>query len=99
VHTIYIVEGETGEYSDRSSWLVSTHLSLASASKRMDFLNKQLEDRDLDMYNKAIDTMDRERFDLLSSEMEAFDSQFRCDYTGARYSIVQAPLLLDEDVP
>lgn len=77
---IFIVTGQTGEYSDRVEWLVK---AFRDRAKAMNFIAKA---EDWLRANKlSFQNIDGRR--LVDHPMPDFDPDFRCDYTGTRYCI------------
>ncbi len=80
---VYIIEGHTGEYSDRYSWTVMAYLDADKASAKQALLTEKLQEfglgggfvGDWDMRNNN------------AEKMREFDEKFSCDYTGTHYSI------------
>lgn len=77
--TIYVVEGNCGEYSDRTNWLVKAFSQSESA---IEFRDK--------LHNLAVSTgakvgsVDKDG----EAKMKEIDPQFRSDYTGTEYCIL-----------
>ncbi len=82
---IYLVEGETGEYDDRHSWISKAFKSKESADKFASHLD----------LNITRDSMNGEWYDL-RNEIEAkgklIDPSFHCDYTGTSYCVIEMEL-------
>lgn len=82
---IYIVFGKTGEYSDRSEWLVAAYTEEADAKlhveKATEYANAW------HAFSKSDEFMDLEWVDRQDREKAAnpMDSAFSCDYTGTQY--------------
>lgn len=75
---IYIVEGNTGEYSDRVNWLVKAFKTTEKAEAYRDMLHSKL--LELKLYERKIDRNVK--------IMQEYDEQFQCDYTGSEYTIL-----------
>lgn len=84
---LYVIKGQTGEYSDRTTWTVEAHLSLVKATIRLDFLNGELTRLGLNKENS--DWSEKERAEI---EMIKNDGLFRCFQTS-RYFIETIPLV------
>lgn len=86
---VYIIEGNTGEYSDRTNWLVKAYLDENAAMAEQDRLTNKLKefgvDRGFEMGWAA-----REK---AAEKMRNYDDQFRCDYTGTWYTLLTVDLV------
>lgn len=76
---VYIVQGETGEYSDRTEWAVAAYLHEDDAKEHVRALDAWLGERK-QRYNCAHVCLDRRRLPKCT-----LDPHFQCDYTGTRY--------------
>ena len=87
MHSVYVVIGTTGEYSDRSEWLVQAFEDSFAASMlvfRLEAIykyhaDKPDYDRDEDSHEQML--IDLHKLDPLAS----------VDYTGLRYSVTEVP--------
>jgi hypothetical protein len=76
---IYIVEGSTGEYSDRQDWIVCAYQSKEKAEEHAD----KAEHRAKEMLPK--------RYSNFEGQNE-FDPHMRMDYTGTEYYVIETEL-------
>ena len=76
MRNVWIVMGETGEYSDYREWNVAGYTTEEEAEK-----HKNAAQREADKVNNG-DIQTRHGF------KNAYDTQFYCDYTGTRYNVV-----------
>lgn len=81
---IYIVLGSTGEYSDRSEWIVGAFETMEAAETKV---------ADLEMAYRGL-LQGRDPFDVhyearkaVTEAMEELDPQFSLDYTGTTWRI------------
>lgn len=86
---IWMVGGTTGEYSDRTEWVVDAWRSEAEAQARVVELTKAMQrlgitGREPDRYMEA---HERRR-----EEMQKLDPSFMDDYTGTSYYICEMEL-------
>jgi hypothetical protein len=79
---IYIVEGTTGDYSDRTDWVVC---AFRSKKKAEDLAHKAMRRA------KEIQISRPSRYDAPKGENE-FDAKMQMDYTGTEYYIVECDL-------
>ncbi len=86
MRTIYIIQGNTGEYSDRCDWLVKGYVNAIKAASVCDDLNKKLEKFGLRSSGKV--TLTNEQRNKNIELMKAADDQFMCDYTGSYYCLL-----------
>lgn len=82
---LYVVTGVTGEYSDRSEWLVRAHSSEAGARADVETLTAKWAEltAGLGYY--------QDEYDVARSAMKAFDPGFRVDYTGTSWFVQEVP--------
>lgn len=85
--TIYVVTGSTGEYSDRSEWLVYAFHTEEAAQAYVDLLGVERQK----LPQRSWDWNDDQKIELA---MRAFDPRFSEDYTGTSW-FVQAVELKD----
>jgi hypothetical protein len=88
--TIYVVVGETGEYSDHSDWYVAAFLRKEKAEEFKVALNKRLNELGC-LNNRPAGWYDIAD-DITAAMQQMGDRQFRCDYTGTSYGVVEMPL-------
>jgi hypothetical protein len=86
---IYVVIGTTGEYSDRTEWLVKAFESENSAKKMV-----------IEFSEKAREIWDMKEKDYKTDEFElgkVFDPDFRMDnLTGTSYFLCEVELIRDK---
>lgn len=88
---IYIVNGFTGMYEDRESWIEGAYQTHKEAMGRTDELNNRL--IVLGCYDSAaIGFLGYDRCTELGDAMRGEDALFRCDYNGAHYSYERVEL-------
>lgn len=85
---VYVVMGETGEYSDRSDWPVRAFLNEGIAQALINQLDEWLRVHGFDMGERAHINLER-RHPLPTCEL---DPSFACDYTGTRYYLLTIEL-------
>lgn len=76
---VYLVKGNTGEYEDRSDWVVKAYTSSEKASDLVGALNILVEGAGKLDYD--------ERDDLVEKIRETLDPDCDIDYTGDYYNI------------
>ncbi len=81
---IYIVEGTTGEHSDRTDWVVCAYKSKKRAE---DHVRKAM------LRAKEIEQTRENRYSVPVGINE-FDKHMRMDYTGTEYYTVTCELIL-----
>ena len=79
---IWIVEGTTGEYSDRSDWVVCAYQSEQKAEEHV---------RNAMLRAKEIQSTRPSRYDVVKGINE-FDPKMQMDYTGTEYYTVECDL-------
>ena len=82
---IYIVQGTTGEYSDRSDWLVCAYRTKEAAETRArNAMLRAMEIKNAkpDQYSNIPEGMKNE-----------FDKSMSMDYTGTEYTVLEVELL------
>jgi hypothetical protein len=87
VASVFVVTGETGEYSDTSSWNVAAFLDKAQAEAFCESLNQWCRDHGVLMSLRITVTWE-ERYSLKNP----LDPDFSCDYTGTQYHCFETPL-------
>lgn len=88
---VYIVQGNSGEYSDRVDWLVKAFISESKAIEFRDFLESKLKERGLHAHSDAAIHSLKERTKK-SIPMTQYDPDFYGDYTGTYYCILSVDL-------
>jgi len=81
---IYIVIGNTGEYSDRQMWIAKVFDNKKSARIYSEAMNE---------YFKDSEKLDWEERYALAENVEPFDENASCDYTGTWYDIEEVECL------
>lgn len=88
---IYVVQGNCGEYSDRTDWLVKAFLSSEAATSLRDSLNKAAIKYGFDCgHGMVLDNSAEEQRRL--KEMKSLDESFQRDYTGTYYCVLTVDL-------
>lgn len=85
---IYIVEGNTGEYSDRCNWLVKAFTCQQKAEEFRDFLSSKLKELELDRR----DTVNWKERKAKGEEMKKHDPNFYTDYTSSHYCLLNVEM-------
>lgn len=88
---ITIVMGSTGEYSDRIKWVVGAFISRAAAVQYCEAANQWCLENGVSMNGTRHNNRNYDHYDLKNP----YDTQFRCDYTGTDYYLVEGIDLLD----
>lgn len=86
--TIYIVEGSTGEYSDRREWSVKAFRSQEKAEAYVTLCEAWLREHRVNDDNFGID-----RYELMGKNPH--DPNMQIDYTGTRYYYYEVELVED----
>ena len=73
--SVWIVVGETGEYSDYSEWNVAG------------FTSEEIAERFKDLCQNEADKVNGKDYKIRNGFRHAYDSQFYCDYTGTLYRV------------
>ena len=81
--SVYIIQGEAGEYCDTFQWTYRALFDGGDALNLLDELNSNLKCFGLHCespkcYSDCVGIVD---------QMKKLDSNFYCDYTGARYTL------------
>jgi len=90
---IYIVEGSTGEYSDRTEWVVEAYFNKDSAQAKINILSR--------IYNEFIALNGGTNFKYFESgkrifeHMKEHDANFQHDYTGTAWYLIETDLVDD----
>jgi len=82
---IYIVQGTSGEYSDRSDWLVCAYTSKKSAEEHA---HKAML-RAVEIHKSSPGFFSR-------SKENEFDPDMQMDYTGTEYTVLETNLITDK---
>lgn len=93
VHTIYVVSGNTGEYSNKRSWTVAAFLCEQQAIAFVERLHKWVED------NGFKDTTPEDYWEQKydgTGIKPPDDPKFDADYNGVWYNIWNVPLKVEE---
>jgi hypothetical protein len=102
---VYVVQGSTGEYSDRLDWIVKAFRTKEEADKfQQDITDvvastlKYLKEKEIDIYdfmNSEVCVEDKTIRGMLISfmaDITNLDSKFQMDYTGTYYWITGVEL-------
>jgi len=85
---VYLIEGHTGEYSDRDSWPVRVYtnkkLANSLAKRFTKLIRKHIEEAGAD-YRDWDEIYE-------NKEIKEFDSRFHMDYTGTWYTVKEVEL-------
>lgn len=84
MNKVWIVQGTTGEYSDRSEWTVYAFHSEAEARAYVELLGVERQK----LGDRPWDYAEGRTFD---EGMRAFDPGFEEDYTGTRWFVSEVP--------
>ena len=84
---IWMVGGTTGEYSDRTEWVVDAWRTEAEAQERAVFLKRRIEEL-------GIATVERygKKYEKAIADMKKEDVAFQNDYTGTEYYVCELEL-------
>lgn len=85
---IYVVEGRTGEYSDRSEWIVCYRVSREDA-ERVRVVCQEQADAWFEKYKNSPGYPDAD--DAEEAKGWMLDPWFGCDYTGTQYVVIEVP--------
>lgn len=97
---IYILQGTTGEYSDRTDWIVRAYLDEANAiGAQMDvtdafaILRQHMKDNNVEYYDfwhyEKLDNQTKE----LYQQVKNIDPKFQMDYTGTSWWVKECELV------
>lgn len=86
---IYLVEGSTGEYSDRRDWIARAFHSQAEAEAEVARLHTLMEQIGVN----GGEYMDWDEREKRAEVMRKHDRGFDLDYTGTRYHVVETELM------
>jgi hypothetical protein len=79
---IYIVQGTTGEYSDRTDWIVCAYISRELAEERASKAMRRATE------------LKRTEWEYSGTIMQnEFDANMRMDYTGTEYTVEETELI------
>ncbi len=84
---VYIVMGDTGEWSDHREWPVVAYLDEQKATDRVTALDTWLVENKVSRNHS--DVLPYEERDRLKNPL---DPNFQADYTGTRYSAMEVEL-------
>ena len=84
---LYIVRGSTGEWSDRSDWMVRAYFTYDEAKSEVERLTTKL-----DELIGGRDVVSYEARKEVTELMREFDEDFSMDYTGTSWWIREVPL-------
>ena len=87
--TVFVVMGQTGEYSDRYEWPVAGFLDESAAQARVRALDEWLRLHRLHMDDAVHVSYDRR----IHKTQNPLDPDCSIDYTGTRYYVLSVPLL------
>lgn len=90
---VYLVYGSTGEYSDRSEWVVAAYVEEDAARQHAELANGQLREAGVHSDDRRADHDVREEF----VGKFYLDTECRIDYTGTSYGVQKVPLVLHVD--
>jgi len=90
---IYLVVGKTGVGMDSRTWIESARVSKKFAEGRVDVLNRILEHFNALGLDNDIDSEEVEEIEI--AFRVANDKNFKLDYTGAVYCVVETQLVND----
>jgi hypothetical protein len=85
---IWMVGGTTGEYSDRTEWVVDAWRSEQEAKDRVQELTRLMQEIGVPRGG----FMQYEERGPKEDEMRKHDPAFQCDYTGSEYYICELEL-------
>ena len=88
MNKIYVIEGQTGEYSDSQHWLVAAYTDRSRAEAevvRLTMLAKVAE--------RFMGDSDSEEWRVAKGAAKAADPQFQCDFSGTIYSVLPLNLV------
>jgi hypothetical protein len=82
---MYVVMGRTGEYSDRTEWLVAVYDDRAQAETHVALAECWLREHQVSM------NADHRLHVPYDARVKAcpYDDAFRCDYTGTAYYVLE----------
>ena len=93
MHSVYVVIGTTGEYSDRSEWLVQAFEDSFAASMlvfRLEAVYKYHADKP-DYARMWQDSHCEDSHEQMLIDLHKLDPLASVDYTGLRYSVTEVP--------
>ena len=82
VEKIWVVLGTTGEYSERSEWVVDAWRSEAEAQDRVEFLKSRMHELGIGAYDRY-----GTKYEAACVEMRKEDACFSNDYTGTEWYV------------
>lgn len=87
---IYVVMGQTGEYSDHREWFLEAWPTEKQAQDRVALLENILRTHNLHQDSKLPDWDDRKKAEE-AAKQETGDDELAVDYTGTTYYCVGVP--------
>lgn len=88
---IYIVQGTTGEYSDRTDWIVCAFKDKKAADQRA---RKAMQrGKEIEKEKEALRSQGEEYWEFKEDGKNEFDAKFMMDYTGTEYHVEETELL------
>lgn len=91
--SIWVLFGTTGEYSDRSEWVVRGYTSQEDAEADCAALNAIAKDI------RANSNRYSDRSDAVAERLTPHDANASMDYTGTDYSVSEVPVVSQRQVP
>lgn len=92
VADVYVIEGQTGEYSDRQSWSVAAFLAEEHAQEFCDKLNAWCKEKRIAKSNYDYEAADELRDQKTWSFNCPLDPGLCVYYTGTSYLVYKIPL-------
>lgn len=90
---IYIVGGSTGEYSDRSEWVVCAYTNESDAQAHVTKATEYAKAWEAFLKTDECIDMDWSDKEAAMKKANPVDPAFDCDYTGTRYTYWAVELL------
>lgn len=90
--TIYIVQGTTGEYSNRNDWLVCAYRTQEQADEHASKATHRAKEIQEQVHKDGCRYTDREREIWRTNE---YDPDMQMDYTGTLYIVMETELRED----
>jgi hypothetical protein len=73
---IYVVFGQTGEYSDQEIWMVKAFKTIKAATKMVLLANRE---------SRRIFALSYNKSHIFRTEKNSYDPNMKMDYTGTNY--------------
>lgn len=89
---IYVIKGETGEWSDWRCWEVVASESEDVANNFCNLLNDKLRQLELDRASRSSPVSYSDKMERIK-QMEDLDPNCYVDYTGTSYEVSKVPIL------